>query len=141
MRKVFWDAMLLIYLLEENSTFFSAVEETLYRSKLRGDQLFTSSLAIAELLAGVRKRESPEQFLRVESAIREMRFRTLPFDDRCIPLFSLLRATRNVSAPDAIHLSCAGAEGMDLFLTNNRKLLLLHVPGVKFIADLRANIW
>lgn len=132
MRKVFWDTMLFIYLLEENALYFPQVEVLLARSQQRGDLLYTSALAVGEVLAGLGEQSSARS-QHVEAALRALRFRVLAFDERCIPFFRELRSSRRVKAADAIHLSCAGAEGMDLFVTHDQALHRLDVPGVKFM--------
>ncbi len=54
--------------------------------------------------------------------------------------FSDIRASPNVKPADAIHLACAAASGVDLFLTNDSKLQKLVVPGIQFIAGIDVNV-
>jgi predicted nucleic acid-binding protein len=77
----------------------------------------------------------------VRAALEEMRFSFLPFDDDAVSPFSKLRAKEKLRAPDAIHLACAASVGMDLFLTGDRQLTRLDVPGIQFIADFNSNIF
>jgi hypothetical protein len=73
------------------------------------------------------------------STIVDMGFSFLPFDDRCVATFSRLRSEMRLKAPDSIHLSCAAAAGVDMFLTGDTQLLKrrLTVPGIQFIADFK----
>lgn len=53
MRRIFWDTMLLIYLLEGHAHFAVRTRELLAFAFREKDVLFTSNLALGELLAGV----------------------------------------------------------------------------------------
>jgi uncharacterized protein len=39
-----------------------------------------------------------------------------------------------------MHLACAASAGIDLFLTSDKQLLKLDVPGIQFIADFTTPI-
>jgi predicted nucleic acid-binding protein len=69
-----------------------------------------------------------------------MGFSYLPFDDRAVRPFSALRAHTRLKIADSIHLACASAAGIDLFLTGDQQLVGLHVPGVQFVADFNTQI-
>ena len=140
MSRVFWDSMLFIYLLEDNTEFAPRVTEVLKRSYERGDTLTTSYLALGEVMAGESPGEDTARTAR--ETIEEMGFSFLGFDGRCVETFSRLRSRVGLKAPDAIHIACAAAAGTDLFLTTDTKLLTkrLHVQGIQFIVDLMAPI-
>ncbi len=76
------------------------------------------------------------------TAIKEMGFTFLPFEERCIEVFSRLRSEQRLKAPDSIHLACAAVAGLDMFLTGDAQLLKrgLHVPGIHFIVDFNLPI-
>jgi predicted nucleic acid-binding protein len=118
MSRVCWDTMLLIYLLEGNPAFRPRADALLARSRRRGDSLFTSYLAVGEVMAGVG-------------------FRFLPFDAGAVRPFSLLRGREKLKIADSIHLACAASAGIDLFLTGDEQLTKLDVPGIQFIADFK----
>jgi predicted nucleic acid-binding protein len=46
-----------------------------------------------------------------------------------------------VSPADAIHLACAAARGVDLFLTHDDALRKLIVPGIPFIAGIDGKLF
>jgi predicted nucleic acid-binding protein len=131
--------MLLIYVLEGNPAYRRRVEQLLARSRRRGDALFTSYLAAGELAAGTEK-ISPQKATTVLKVLEEMGFSFLPFDRGSVAPFSRLRAGKKVTSADAIHLASAASAGIDLFLTGDRNLIELDVPGVQFIADFTASI-
>ncbi len=127
--------MLLIYLLDANPRFSKRVEELLRVSYLRNDQLLTSYLGLGEVMAGAAKSRVPTTPATIRATIDEMGFSYLPFAEGAVEPFSQLRSVHRVKTADAIHLACAAAAGVDLFLTGDRELTKLFVPGIQFIAD------
>jgi predicted nucleic acid-binding protein len=133
--RIFFDAMMFVYLLEDNAQFASDVKQTLERCYQRDDTLLTSCLAVGEVMAGGAKVRGTAAIAR--STIQEMGFLLVPFDESCMAIFANLRSELRLKAPDSIHLACASAARTDMFLTNDTQLLQrrLHVPGIQFIAD------
>jgi uncharacterized protein len=140
MSRIFWDSMLCIYLLEDHPVFAPRARQLLERAFKRGDALFTSYLALGEILAGAQKSPDPEKTRTVERTLREMGFAYLPFDQGAVPVFSHLRAAEKIPIADAIHLASAASAGIDLFLTGDKRLMRLDVPGIQFIADFESPI-
>lgn len=139
-RRICWDTMLFIYLFESPNPWKLRVSHLLYRSMDRGDALFASCLSMGEVLAGARLEEDPSAADRAASLVRRMGFTLLPFDQNAIPVFADLRSRAKVKAPDAIHLACAASAGVDLFLTADRELQKLRVPGIHFISSLENDL-
>ena len=133
MSRIFWDSMLIIYLLEGNPTYSKRVQHLLQRSYERGDSLFTSFLAYGEVMAGAVN--SPEKVSQIQRTMEEMGFGYLPFDAGAVMPFIRLRAKNKLKVADSIHLASAASAGIDLFLTGDKQLMRLDVPGVQFIAD------
>jgi predicted nucleic acid-binding protein len=131
--RIYWDSMLLIHLLEGNPAYSERVQHLLQRSFERGDSLHTSFLAYGEVMAGAIDSEEKSELIR--RAMEEMGFRYLPFDEGAVRPFSWLRAKKKLKAADAIHLASAASAGIDLFLTGDKQLIGLDVPGIQFIAD------
>lgn len=140
MSRIYWDTMLFIYLTEEHPTYFTRVQELLDRSFRRNDMLFTSYFALGEVMAGAEKSPNPQKASVIRQTIEEMDFSFLPFDAGAVAPFSSLRAKERLKAPDAIQLACAASAGIDLFLTGDKQLMRLDVPGIQFIADFNAPI-
>ena len=69
-----------------------------------------------------------------------MGFSLLPFDGGAVAPFSILRAKERLKIADSIHLACAASAGIDLFLTGDKQLTRLDVPGIQFIADFNSPI-
>jgi predicted nucleic acid-binding protein len=132
--------MLLIYLLEGHPTFRPRANVLLARSRTRGDSLFTTHLAVGELMAGVERFDNPLKAAAVRETLHEIGFQFLPFGAAAVRPFSLLRAREKLKIADSIHLACAASAGIDLFLTGDQQLTKLDVPGIQFIADFNTPI-
>jgi predicted nucleic acid-binding protein len=135
MSRIFWDSMLFIYLLEGHPAFSPRVRQLLERSYRRGDTLYTSYLALGEVMAGAEKSPLPQKSLVLRQTLDEMGFSYLPFDNGAVAPFSMLRARHKLKIADSIHLACAASAGIDLFLTGDGQLTKLDLPGIQFIAD------
>lgn len=140
MSRIFWDTMLFIYLLEDHPEFAERTHEILDRSYQRRDSLFTSYLALGELMAGAEKSSNPQTQNEITHIIREMGFSLLPFDEGAVAPFGVLRSKNKVKVADAIHLACASSAGIDLYLTGDTNLFKLDVPGIQFIVDFNTRI-
>ena len=140
MSRIFWDSMLFIYLLEDHPAFYARAQELLDRSYRRGDSLYTSYLALGEIMSGTEKSPHPQKGSTIAATTREMGFSFLPFDEGAVAPFSRLRAKEKLKVADAIHLACAASAGIDLFLTGDKQLLKLDIPGIQFIADFNTPI-
>jgi predicted nucleic acid-binding protein len=140
MSRIYWDTMLFIYLLEDHPVFAPRTHELLERAYKRDDSLFTSYLALGEMMAGASKSPNPKTAETVAEIIREMGFSFLPFDGGAVAPFSALRSKQKIRIADAIHLACAASAGIDLYLTGDTQLFKLDVPGIQFIADFNSPI-
>jgi len=140
MSRIYWDTMLFIYLLEDHPEFSARSEQLLERSYKRGDTLYTSYLALGEVLTGAEKSPEPQKTLAIRETLGEIGFSYLPFDAGAVETFSRLRAKARLRIADAIHLACAASAGIDLFLTGDQQLIRLDVPGIQFIADFQTPI-
>ena len=141
MSRIYWDTMLFIYLTEGHPAYFQRVQQLLDRSYRRNDSLFTSYFALGEIMAGAEKSPIPQKAAGIRQNIEEMGFAFLPFDGGAVVPFSRLRAQDRLKSPDAIQLSCAASSGIDLFLTGDKQLTRLDVPGIQFIADFTSPIF
>ena len=135
MSRIYWDTMLFIYLFEGHPTFSLRTQNLLERARRRGDSLCTSYLALGEVMAGAEKSPSTQKALAAREIIREMGFSFLPFDEGAVTPFSRLRSREKLKIADSIHLACSASAGVDLFLTGDKQLTKLDVPGIQFIAD------
>ncbi len=136
MSRVFWDTNLFIYLMEGTGANAESVVALRRRMLERGDELFTSTLTLGELL--VKPVEIGDDGLR-DSYLQAMHdgVSILPFDTQAALRFAAIRNDRSIRAPDAIQLACAAAAGTDLFITNDDRLSRKNVTGIGFIQSLQ----
>ena len=135
MSRIFWDSMLFVYMLDDHPVYSARVLQLLARAKDRGDSLHTSYLALGEILAGAAKSPDPTKRQTVRTTLDKIGFSYMTFGEGAVAPFGRLRAQTGLKIADAIHLACAASGGIDLFLTGDKQLVGLHVPGVQFIAD------
>ena len=136
MSRIYWDTMLFIYLIEEHPTYVERLEQILARIETRGDQLCSSALAPGEVLVAAKERNDQRLAEAIRTVICPPHVELLPFDGTAAENYAEIRARRGAKLADAIHLACAAAAGVDLFLTNDAELVRLDVRGIRFIAGL-----
>lgn len=135
MSRVFWDTNLFIYLIEGEGPQFELVSNLRKAMLSRGDQLLTSALTLGEVLVKPIERHDEQLARKYEHAIATASI-TIDFDVRAARIYAGLRSNRSLRAPDAIQLACAGAAGVDLFVTNDARLHSIQVEGIQFIVPL-----
>lgn len=135
MSKVFFDTNVFIYLFEDYEPFSSMVDATWRRMLQRRDQLVTSAMTLGELLVKPSKLSQASLVQEYDRVVRS-RAQVLNFDVSVAWRYASLRATHALRNADAIQLACASHFGVDLFITNDKELHKLNVPGIGFIAPL-----
>ena len=135
MSRIFWDTNLFVYLLEDKGELAERVVSLRKRMIERNDELLTSTLTLGEIL--VKPLEAGDETLvrRYEQAITAAAT-VIPFDPPAAYAFATVRRDRTIRPPDAIQLACASVAGIDMFITNDRRLNRKVVPGVHFIQSL-----
>jgi uncharacterized protein len=136
MSLVFWDTMIFVYWIEQHPRFGKRVDEIRERMWSRQDQLATSTLTIGELLAVPHARGDAELARQYRELLSRPLVQLISFTEETAEHFAKIRVDRTIDAPDAIQLACAAQAGVDLFLTNDRRLARKNIPGIQFIADL-----
>jgi uncharacterized protein len=138
MSRVFWDTNLFIYLFEDYGELSKEVSGLRQRMISRGDQLFTSTLTLGEILVKPIEKGDDElrrAYLQAVTVAAVM----LPFDQETAEHYARIRQDRTIKAPDAIQLACAAQARIDLFITNDDHLKGKMVSGIQFIASLKAT--
>jgi predicted nucleic acid-binding protein len=133
--RIFWDTNLFIYLFEGSPVFGSQVVSLRQKMLTRGDELLTSTLTLGEILVKpmrVGDLKLTNEYRRAIPATATL----LRLDEEAAALYAKLRCDAALRAPDAIQLACAGAYGVDLFVTNDERLHGKKVDGIQFIAPL-----
>lgn len=140
MSRIYWDSMLFIYLLEANQQYGTRVRSIHSRMKERQDQLLTGSFTFGEVLAGTYRRAVPDLTARVRMGMQNLVAEVVDFTIETAERYAQIRGNLNLAPADAIHLSLASQAGVDLFLTNDKRLLGKFVPGIQFIASLEDKV-
>ncbi|MHB1959080.1 MAG: type II toxin-antitoxin system VapC family toxin [Acidobacteriaceae bacterium] len=140
MSRIYWDTMLFVYWMEDHPQHGRRVQEIRRRMDERGDTLCASAFALGELLVKPYKLKKMDLTRAIREYFQASNLEILPFDLETAEIFSRIRAEHNVSPADAIHLASAAQARADLFLTNDRRLCRLNIPGIHFIAGLDTNL-
>ena len=135
MSKIFFDTNLFIYIFEGLEPHRSRMVSLRRRILERGDRVVTSTLTLGELLVKPAKLGQTSLIQQYDSAIRATA-QIVNFDAQVAARYASLRATHNMCNADAMQLACAAYAGVDLFITNEKSLHALNVPGIGFIAPL-----
>jgi|SRR5579862_3664843 len=140
MTRVYWDTMLFVYWLEGHPDRASKVQQIFEKMEQRGDMLCTSIFTMGEVLVAPYRQGSAERVRQVRDFFRTSVPDLVPFTEETANRYGQIRATNRVTPPDAIHLASAASAGVDLFLTNDRRLRGLVIPGIHFIAGMDSDI-
>ena len=135
MSRIFWDTNLFIYLFEDYGKFSKGVVELRDRMLVRGDQLFTSTITLGEVLMKPAEKGDTDICYKYEEVMLKTTT-LLAFDLKAARAYASIRGDRTLRAPDAIQLACAASGGIDLFVTNDHRLQGKNVPGIQFIVPI-----
>lgn len=135
MSRIFFDTNMFIAIFEDEGDAGMRVGRLVERMFARGDVLLTSAMTLGELLVRPAKEGREDLAARYRSSLCGPGITLIPFDARAAQTFAELRS-RGIKPPDAIQLACAATHGCDLFVSNDRALSGLDVPGIQFIATL-----
>lgn len=142
MSRVYWDSMLFIYMIEGNVEFGPRVREIYRAMQNRGDTLCTSVFTLGEVLTGPRKLGATDVANRIRDFfLKGNQVELLSFTAATAERYSEIRAGTSARSADAIHLASAADFGVELFLTHDRSLHKLRIPGIHFTAGLDTNLY
>lgn len=140
MSRIYWDTMLFIYLLEGHPEFGEGVSRVVGRMRERSDTLHTSAFTLGELLVAPIREKNEPLASRIRNVIGPPVVDLIPLNRAVMERYAWIRGTESVGAANALHLACAAESGTDLFLTNDRKLHRLAIPGIHFIAGIDSGL-
>jgi predicted nucleic acid-binding protein len=141
MSRIYWDTMLFVYLIEGNPEFSDRVQAIHQKIVERNDTISTSVFTVGEVLAGPCKRGDTALVASIQKAFRNPRYEIQPFNLEMAERYAQIRGSYRVGAADAIHLATAAQSRVNLFLTNDRRLSNLVIPGIDFVAGLDVNLF
>ena len=141
MSRIYWDTMLFVYWFEDNPQYAARVEEIYRKMRQRKDKLLTSAFTVGEILAGSYRRGQADEGRNIRQLFESFEVEPIPFAAETAERYGQIRGSSRVSPADAIHLASAAHAGVDLFLTDDRELRSLVIPGIHFIAGLDVNLF
>jgi predicted nucleic acid-binding protein len=134
--KVFWDTNLFIYLLENHPKLAERVERIRLRMLERGDQLWTSTLTVGEVLVRPVRAGRSDIEERYRRLFQPPALAIVPFDTLAAIQYAQIRKDPTIKPPDAIQLACGAVAEADVFITNDERLSRKVVTGIEFIVSL-----
>ncbi len=102
----------------------------------RGDQLYTGTLSVGEILVKPFSAHRTELADRYLAFFRRPSITVLCFDLKAASLYARIRQDQTIRRPDAIQLACAAAADIDLFVTTDVRLSQKVISGIEFITSL-----
>jgi predicted nucleic acid-binding protein len=132
--------MLYAYWFEGHPQYANRIERIFKSMRDHGDILCSSALILSEVLAGPQRENDIDAINKIEAFFLSPAITLLPYAVPAARTFALLRAEAGVPAMDALHLATASQADIDLFLTNDKRLHKVRVPGIRFIANLETDI-
>ncbi len=141
MSLIYWDTMLFIYLIEEHPDHYGTVEKLVVQMAQRGDTLCTSIFTRGEALVGVQGTSGERVAQKMRDYLQAPVVNLLSFTTETADHYARIRTRNKVSPADAIHLASAAAAGVDLFLTNDRSLQRMIIPGIQFVAGMDTDLF
>ena len=135
MSLIFWDSNLFIYFFEGDDERAAATKKLRQSMLERRDQLLTSTLTLGEILVKPTALGDQARCRLYEDVLGKTAL-ILPFDMKAARRYAMVRSKTGVKGPDAIQLACASGAGVDLFVTNDRRLQGKRVEGIQFIVAL-----
>ncbi len=140
MSRIYWDTMLFAYFLEGHLEFGPRVRQIHQEMMRRGDALCTSIFTVGEMLTGPQKTKALTKVKEMREFFESDEVELIPFTISTAETYAKIRAEDSITPADAIHLASAAEARSDLFLTNDKKLQRLNIPGIKFIAGLDGKL-
>ena len=137
MARILWDTNIFIYLFEGHPKFNARVVSIRKSMNARQDELFATTMTVGEILVHPLSRGDVELQDKYRQFFRSGAVTLLPFDFEASLHYARIRQDRGISPPDAIQLACGAAQGIDLFITNDDRLLGKPIQGVGFVMSLQ----
>jgi predicted nucleic acid-binding protein len=138
MSRIFWDTNVFIYLFEKHPVHHAEVVRLRTKMLKRGDELLTSWLTVGEMQVQTKVASRQVSSVAYKDAIAASST-LLSFGEDAANSYRDLREATSVKGPDAMQLACAAAAGVELFVTNDKKLQSVRVAGIHFVASIAGS--
>ena len=141
MSRIYWDAMLFIYWLEDHPQYAKRVNAFHSRMQERQDRLITGTFTFGEVLAGAYRKNATRLADETRRLLQTVVAEVVPFSLDAAEQYARIRGSLGLAPADSIHLACAAQARTDLFLTNDKRLVGKIVPGIQFITSLETDFF
>ncbi len=118
--KVYIDAPILIYTLEENIDYFNLLRPLWEKFQAQEIELICSELGLMEVLVLPLRNNNNSLVYDYEQLLLNSAIQLIPVNISILKQAANLRAASNLKTPDAIHVATAISVNCDLFLTNDK---------------------
>lgn len=133
---VYLDTNIWIYAYENDPVFGASARRALQELHHPKHRIASSLFVLNELLVVPTRSNDYFTLASYRRLFRSSNLLLLPYTLTATEIYAQLRARDRLKALDALHLATAAMGKVDLFLTQDTKLLSLTVPGIGAIADL-----
>lgn len=137
---VYLDTNIWIYAYENDPVFGASARKLLQSLHTGAHRIASSLFVLNELLVIPTRRNDQFAIASYRRLFRSTNLDLLPYTLQSTEIYARLRAFDRVKALDAVHLATAATGKVDLFLTQDTKLLPLAVPGIGALADLSISL-
>jgi predicted nucleic acid-binding protein len=125
---IYIDTAIVIYTIEGNSNYLTALEPLWEQFQTGNIEIMTSELTLMEVLVQPLKHNDAPLVTDYEEFLTASSIQLLPIDRTILKNDAQLRSTKNIKTPDAIHASTAMQHSCTMFLTNDRGFQ--NIPGL-----------
>jgi predicted nucleic acid-binding protein len=130
------DTSVFIYAFERHPTYGPVAKSIFHTLQAGHCEGIVSTLALGEILTGVKKTQNWEMVQRYREVFRQFpNLSVCDADWLVMEQMSNLRAKYGLPTPDAIHLGTALVHGVETFVTNDARLKHLAEIDVLVLAD------
>lgn len=136
MSRIYLDTNVYVYYFGADAQFGEAARSIFLGLAKSPHRLFGSLYTLRELLVLPTRKNDEFRVAGLNGFFRSASVELLYFSLEASTIYAMLRAHHRVKAMDALHLACAATSGEDLFITNDKALMGLSVPGIGAIVGL-----
>jgi predicted nucleic acid-binding protein len=137
---IFLDTNIWVYAYEDDPKFGVSARLLMHGLRSGRHRIAGSLFVLNELLVLPTRRKDDFTIASYRRLFGADMLELIPYTLAATQTYAELRAFHRTKPLDAIHLATAAAAGVDLFVTQDEKLLPLNVPGIGQIADLNVQL-
>ena len=133
---IYIDTNIWIYAYENNANFGELARQVLGQARSKQHQLAGSLYVLGELLVAPTYQQREFTLAAYRRLFASTQVELLPYTSRALETYVQLRALRRLKPMDALHLATAADAGVNIFVTEDTRLLSESVRGISRIVNL-----